>query len=254
MSIAALNTTTVTNALDASTQTFLVGATTNIAVGAKLVIGNEVLWVQAVPVSGTVQCMRGVDGTKARSHAAAATIYIGSGTTLASVYGSVLQFDNRVGLAGDPGTLPDFCLPVGTYRVDPNTGFEYLLGDAAGALTINEWCLISGTGSLSQLAATDHGRVGIIIETVAGSDTLTWVLVAGTHATARSSSDFASSMIPQAGTGIINPYLNSVGGNIVWRANATGAASGTSSLADDTCPVYIDHPYVQGVEFWLNSV
>jgi hypothetical protein len=249
MSIAALPTTTLTNAILYGDHRFVLGSTTGIVAKTKFVVGAEIMLVTDVPVSGTVEVMRGVDGTRPYNFAAGTTVYIATALTALGI-----QPNGRIGLVGNPTVFPaPYTLPVGSIYADPGSGFEYILCDAQTALVINEWCVIDGAGLATQLAAASIGRVGIVVDAAGASDTLVWVLVAGVWATARTSSDFVTSQMPMAGTGKAVPYLTSVGGNLLWRVKATTAASGTSSLDDDTAAVYLDHPWVQGIGFWMNS-
>lgn len=75
-----LNTTTNTNALNDSDQTFVVGSTTNITAGDSLFAprSGETMRVIAVPVSGTVTVRRGQAGpsTRTKSLAASSTLII----------------------------------------------------------------------------------------------------------------------------------------------------------------------------------
>jgi hypothetical protein len=85
MAVSQLNSTTLTSAIARDAfENVVVGSTANISAGSLLVFagkgGLEVARVQSVPVSGQVNLMRGVGGTRARAHAAGTNIYIGSPT------------------------------------------------------------------------------------------------------------------------------------------------------------------------------
>lgn len=252
MSIPALTTTTLTAALNATDRRFAIGSTTGITgLGSlttpqsALVIGGEIMLVQNVPVSGTVEVIRGQFGTKARAHAASVTVSAGAATRF-----SFNDYDQRIGLAGTPGSLPDYVLPVGGTRVDPDTGNEYALVDCQAAMAIGSWAVIDGAGLASALASTSKGRVGVVVETVGGSDTLSWVLVAGTFASTQFTSDVTTACELIAGAAIAD-ILTSTGGNVIERATCISAPTSTTT---DYGTVYMDHPWVSGVVKSFSSV
>src|SRR5688572_7695361 len=109
MAVAALNTTTLTNAISAGDNDFAVGSTTNISVGSMLVIagtgGPEACKVQAIPVSGRVQVLRGWAGTIARAQPASALIYIGAPDAFKAIV------TTQAAIVGNPGAFPDFLVP-----------------------------------------------------------------------------------------------------------------------------------------------
>jgi hypothetical protein len=176
MAITALNTTTLTNAISSDeTRRFAVGSTTNITAGTSfLLIDGELMKVQTIPASGLVEVMRGVEGTEARNHVAASAIYIGSGSAFAA-----RQFDGSIGLAGDPGTLPQYAAPLGKRKRD-ELGNEYLLCDFGEAVFSRQAVLISDAFVATKLATTGRGRVGIVAEVDGGtSDQWGWVQIYG---------------------------------------------------------------------------
>lgn len=72
---------TITNSVavtDTSTRVFTVSATTNVVANAELFVPltGEIMCVQAVPVSGTVQVRRGCEGTFAQPFAVTTTLVI----------------------------------------------------------------------------------------------------------------------------------------------------------------------------------
>ncbi len=205
-----------------------------------LVIGNEKMAVLNVPVSGIVEVTRGYDGTRARAHASGVTVTFGAKT--------IFTFDQdahpkRIGLAGTPGTLPDYVLPVGGTKVDPDTGYEYMLVDCQAAMAIGSWVIITGAGLASALASTSKGRVGVIVETVGGSDTLSWALIAGEFASTQFTSDVTTGCDLIAGAAIAD-ILTTTGGNVIQRATCITAPTSTTT---DYGTVYMDHPWVSGV-------
>lgn len=255
MSRTALTTTTLTAALNDSSREFAVGSTTGIngfgsltTPQTVLVIGNEMMLVQGVPVSGMVTVMRGYGNTRAKSHPASAVITIGTRADFSDNQGT--WHNERIGLTGNPGTLPDYVLPVGGTRVDPDTGNEYALVDCQAAMAIGSWVVITGAGLASALASTSKGRVGVVVETVGGSDTLSWVLVAGTFASAQFTSDVTTACELIAGAAIAD-ILTSTGGNVIERATCISAPTSTTT---DYGTVYMDHPWVSGIVKSFSSV
>jgi len=247
--IAALSSTTLTNAIDDKQTRFAVGSTSGInglgsltSPQSVLIVGGEVMYVTSVPVSGIVEVNRGVagaGGTRARKHAASTTVYFGSR--------SVLDFqrtgeDGLVGLAGDPGSagLPFYRLPLGVRAVDPNTGYEYLLCDYQAVFAIGDWVAIDAQGLASALSTSTKGRVGIITE-VTVSDNWGWVLVAG-QATAKHTSDVTTGCVLKAGAGTVD-LSTSTGGNVVFNASVTTLGSS----ANDLGTAYINNPWVYGL-------
>lgn len=244
--IAALSSSTLSAAIDASQTRFAVGSTTGInglgsltSPQSMIVVGGEAMLVLNVPVSGVVDVTRGADGTRARKHASGTTFWFGAK--------SVFDFrrngeDQLVGLTGDPGAagLPFYRLPLGIKVVDPNTGYEYRLVDYQAVFAIGDWVAIDAAGLASGLSSTTKGRVGIVTE-VTSSDNWGWVLVAGS-ATAQHTSDVTTGCVLKAGTKTVD-LSSSAGGNIVFSATITTLGSS----ANDLGTAYIDNPWVYGL-------
>lgn len=175
MAITALNTTTLTNALNASDADFAVGSTTNISAGSILVLDAEQMLVQAIPVSGRVQVQRGWNGTKSASHVAAVTIHIGSGSTL----GRPDENGKTAMTGGSPGTLPEYALPLGARKRDAQ-GNEYILCNFDSSLYGRQPVTISEAFVAAALSTSGRGRVGVVAEAGGGtSDQWGWVQVYG---------------------------------------------------------------------------
>ncbi len=250
MAIAAPGTTTLTAALDSGlTRRFQVGSTSGIngagsltSPQSVLIVGSEMMLVEGVPSSGVVEVSRGFGGTKGRAHAAAVTVTFGARSIFTF---NEESYPRRIGLVGDAGTLPDYVLPVGGSKVDPDTGNEYSLVDCQAAMAIGSWVVLSGAGLASALASTSKGRVGVVVETVGGSDTLSWVLTAGTFASTQFTSDVTTGCELIAGAGIAD-ILTTTGGNLIQRATCIVVPT---SVTTDYGTVYMDHPWVSGVFF-----
>lgn len=243
--IAALSSTTITNAIDEKQTRFLVGSTTGInglgsltSPQSLIVVGGEAMLVLNVPVSGMVEVTRGANGTRARKHAAATTLYSGAKTAF-----SFSQFgeDGLVGLTGDPGAagLPFYRLPLGVKVMDPNTGYEYRLCDYQAVFAVGDWVSIDAAGLASAVGANTKGRVGIITE-VTSSDNWGWVGVAGSFTATRASSSVTTACVLKTGTGTAD-ISTSAGGNVIFNATYTAVTGNTSGTA------YIDNPYCYGL-------
>ncbi|HYE88048.1 MAG TPA: hypothetical protein VEA16_16915 [Vicinamibacterales bacterium] len=256
MSRPALTQTTLSAALNASDRVFAIGSTTGVnpqgitTEGSILVIGSEAMLVQRVPVSGTVEVIRGFGGTKARAHASGVRVFVGARSTFGFQDGGPApDMFGLVGLTGDPGSLPAYRLPVGVVVFNPDDGNEYRLVDCQASMAIGAWAVIDGNGLASALAATSKGRCGVIVETVGGSDTLSWALVAGTSSSVQFTSNVTTACYLKAGAAIAD-ILDSDGGNIIWGATCTAAPSSANDLGTG----YLDHPWVTGVEAAFSSI
>jgi hypothetical protein len=253
MALAVLNTTTLSAALDKDDIRFSVAASANMTVGdmttaaSILVVGGEQMLLQRIPVANTIEVQRGHNGTEARAHLSGALVTIGSGTLLGRTTDGVTE------LIGDATAgYPNFQLPVGSYYTDRSTGFVYQMVSVATAVVAGEWVYISSAGAALQLTATAKGLVGICVEAAAAS-TYTWVLVAGTYASAMMVSDVTTAMELGAGTGVANPY-DSDNAVLIHRASCSVAPSTatTPSLGQGLGTAWIDHPWVSGVATFVS--
>lgn len=244
--IAALASTTLTNAIDDKQTRFVVGSSSGVnglgsltSPQSVLVVGGEAMLVLNIPASGFVEVMRGANGTRVRKHPAAATVFIGAKT--AFDFGRFGE-DGLIGLAGDPGSggLPFYRLPLGLKVMDPQTGFEYRLCDYQAVFAVGDWVAIDANGLASALSSTTKGRVGLVTE-VTTSDAWGWVLVAGS-ATAKHTTGVTTGCALIAGASTVD-ISTSAGGNVVFNASIT--ALGTS--ANDLGTAYIDNPWVYGL-------
>ena len=163
MAVAALNSTTLTNAIAADTNsTIAVGSTANIVAGQLLVFAGkgplEVAKVQSVPVSGHVNLMRGWSGTTARPQAAATLLYIGNPADFKNLR------DTAAALVGNPGALPEYCHPG--VRATDSAGNVYVMVDMTQTVVPGATVLISKDGNFtaSVLTSTGVGSVGVMAE------------------------------------------------------------------------------------------
>ncbi len=215
-----------------------------------LVIGSEAMTVTAVINSTTVDVERGQQGTTALPHANSTTIYFGNstsaiGSSLTSLSPAVFTLAAPLATNG----LPQFVTTVGAKRMDPNSGYVYMLVDCQAALVNGEWVIIDGNGLASALATGSKGRVGILVEDIAASDTWAWALVEGTYASALFTSGVTTACYLKAGTGCAD-IMTSTDGNIIFGATCTVAPSTATSptIGDGLGTAYISNPWVQGVD------
>lgn len=263
MSIAALSNTTNTNALDGSARRFAVGSTTGIngvgsltAPQSVIVVDDEAMLVQNIPVSGTVEVMRGALGTKARPHAAAALVYFGAASRFA--FGE----DGSVGLTGDAGNpagiLPNYRLPLGARKV--YAGKEYILCDFTETVHSGVVVGISNDGLFTAgvLTSSNQGAVGVVAEQTSSSDMWGWVQIYGTASAqeAGGTSAAASNYIPIVAGSVSTPAAGmaalinttSTPQRVIYNMFITGAATtNVTSAASHTgvaVPVFLNYPYV----------
>lgn len=239
MSITALSSTTLSAAIDARQNRFAVASTTGISGAGSLVtpqsvlvVESEKMLVQSVPQSGVVEVIRAVDGTKAKPHANAATVW----------YGAKTQFkdnnpDGFIGLIGTGGTpdgaLPDYAMPLGTRRVE--NGKEYILCDFTGTVHTGICVGISGDGlfTADAAAASFNGAVGVVAEQTSTSDQWGWVQIYG------------SASVQEAGgtSAITSAYVPIVCGSVSSPATGMTALVNTTS----TPQKYIYNMYITGI-------
>ena len=177
MSVTFLNSTTLSAAITDQTTQFLVGSTTNITANTSyLVLNEEVMFVTALPVAGTVSVQRGLNGTLARAHAAGEVAYI----AVASDISIVQQGNVKVPLrTNDSGTLPRYPFALGTRARDAR-GNEYVLVDPTESLYSRQPVLIrTGTWTCEQIGATAKGMIGVLAEGDLTSDTWGWAQIYG---------------------------------------------------------------------------
>lgn len=237
MSIAALSSTTLSAAIDSRQTRFVVASTTSIngtgsltSPQSILAIDGEAMLVQNVPLAGTVEVIRGVNGTAAKPHANAAVAYFGAKTLFGSVE------DGCVGLLGTGGTpdgiLPTYRLPLGSRKF--LNGKEYVFCDFNVTVHSGVCVAISNDGlfKADPAAASFNGAVGVVAEQTSTSDQWGWVQVYGT----------ASVMDASATSGITSAYVPIVAGSVSTPATGMTALVNTTS----TPQKYIYNMFITG--------
>lgn len=170
--------TTLSAAMTASQATLKTVATTGFAVDKYLVIGKEVLLLTAVDLtSGMHSVKRGMKGSKSVAHASGAIVTLGAAT----VFGPYSE--EGVVIAGYAdgviGCTPT--LPIGGRKIDPDSGYEYLLCSSASAHVVGTWVNISIIGVSTILTNALKGRVGVVVEAPGAASKLHWVMVVGSY-------------------------------------------------------------------------
>lgn len=225
MPVAALNTSTLSEAITSETNEFTVASTANISVGNLLVIRDEAVKVQAIPVSGRVKVMRGVNGTFARAHASGQRFFIGAPDAFKASRESLLA---RVGASG---VYPDYLLPG--QRATDGAGNEYVLLELASTTYGGTSVLISRDGLYTAIPLAD-GQAGSVAVTVEANSSAqyAWGQIYGR---ARAQLVGGSSLATSAG--------------LVWAATsvstpAVGLAAGLASQASSNESVHIHGMYI----------
>jgi hypothetical protein len=184
MAVTALSNTTLSAALDASTNRFAVASTTGInGLGSLttpqsiLVVDGEAMAVLNVPVPGMVEVTRGYGGTRARAHANASKVYFGAKTVFGFAQTGGSLPEGIIGLAGSPGVLPDYRLPVGV-RARDAIGNEYVLCDLTGDVFGGTPVQINADFTAAKVGITGRGAFGVAAEP-GTSDQWAWVQIYG---------------------------------------------------------------------------
>lgn len=179
----AINVTTLSAAITSSQTTFSVGSTTNITAPVLttgsgftwLLIDSELMWVTAVPVSGTIQVTRGMLGTQATAH--------------------VITTNVTIGL---PADFPNFQPKIGAFGLLQDR-FQGVYGPVASAATIvAPGPIFHVTGSTAINIITPpanfvEGSVTVIFDsacTWTSSAVTNGILASGTSTTAKSAVTF----------------------------------------------------------------
>lgn len=252
MAVAQFNTSTLSEALDAGTNDFTVGSTANISVGNLLVIEKEAVKVQAIPVSGRVQVMRGVNGTIARAHASGTRFFIGAADLFKR------NRDSLLAMVGDSGNFPDYLLP-GQTAVD-GKGNKYILVDFTATVYGGVTVKISNDGlyTAAPLVGGDQGNVGLTVDGGGTSGQYGWAQIYGYNSYAQDSTvtsaadstyvPVAASSIstPDTGMAAISPTSTDqflIHGMWIVGAATTATTSATSATGV-AVPVFLNYPYV----------
>lgn len=265
MSIPALTTTTLTSAIDAFQRRFAIGSTTGInGVGSltspqsMIVIGGEPMLVQNVPVSGTVEVMRG-QGGQARPHVAGSRVYAGAASRFSTTAAGRVGLHGRVGLAGESSYLPPYRLPLGV-RVTDDDGAEFVLCDFTATVHAGVTVGISNDGNFTAapLTTAHQGAVGVVGEPTSSSDTWGWVQIYGycSAQEAGGTSAATSAYIPIVASSVSSPDAGmaaligttSTPQRLIYGMFIVGAATtnvtSASSHTGVAVPVFLSYPYV----------
>jgi hypothetical protein len=252
MPVAQLNTTTLSAAITASTNDFNVAATTNITVGDILVVRNEQLKVQEIPVSTQVRVLRGYNGTEARPHASGQRLFI-----LANPEDAKAQRDNALALVGASGVYPDYLLPG--QEADDGAGNRYIMVDSTATIYSGVTVSISVDGlyTASVLAGGAQGRVGVTVEQSTSAQ-YTWAQVRGNNsyvqdedATTSATSAYIATA-PTTGTrnaGMLAVTQTTIDAYVIHGMWITGVATSSTTSATSATgaavPVFLHDPYVK---------
>jgi hypothetical protein len=263
MALTALNSTTASEAITVDANEFTVGSTANITAGNYLVAvgtgGQEVMRVQAIPVSGRVQVRRGIDGTVARAHKSGVRLWIGAPDAFKRVSGAAPN--DYVNLVGNSGTLVDYALP-GTQAMDGNGGV-YVMVDLTFPAFTGAGILISRDGlfTAKALANGDAGSVGILAEE-GTSDQWVWAQIYGACALVQlvgGSSLVTSTGLFQPASSVSTPAVGILGRTtsqassefgtrifgIYPTSAATTATTSASSATGLACSAWLNYPFVE---------
>jgi len=237
MAVTALNSTTLSEAVFAPasvsgdiTTSFTVGSTTNIAVGNLLAVagtsGLEIMKVQEIPVSGRVNVLRGVGGTRARKHASGALVWIGAPDSFKTIR------DNAAALVGDSNGLPDYLLPGS--RARDGAGNEYVMVDLTMTAVQGATVLISKDGlfTASIITSTSVGNIGVLAEGGTSAQ-FAWAQILGlvSHAKLVGGSSLVSSLGEFGGaTSASTPSVGLLGRSSSQRSSDYLAASTISGM------------------------
>jgi hypothetical protein len=255
MAITALNTSTLSEALTASTADFTVGSTTNITVGDLLVIRQELVKVQAIPVSGRVQVMRGYEGTEARAHATSQRFFI-----LANPHDAKINTKRQLALVGASGVYPDYLFPG--QEADDGVGNRYILVDNTATIYSGATVAISldGLYTAAVLVGGAQGRVGVTVE-AGTSDQYVWAQVRGNNSFVQdqdATTDATSAYIATAATSLSTPPAGmlavaqtTIDAYVIHGMWITGIATSTTTSATSSTgaavPVFLHDPYVRSI-------
>jgi hypothetical protein len=253
MAVAQLNTTTLSEALTAGTLEFAVASTADMAVGDVLVIRNEALKIQAIPVSGRVQVLRGWNGTEARAHASGQRLFIGDPDAFKAIKASATA------LVGDSGTFPDYLLPG--QRARDGAGNEFILVDLTATAYGGATVAISVDGLFTATplkGGTHQGSVGLLVEPGTSAQYV-WAQVYGYNAYAQTktaTTGVTSAYLCTATTTVSTPNVGLepiaaattaaeyiIHGMFVVGAGSSAVTSATSSTGY-AVPVFLNYPFI----------
>jgi hypothetical protein len=253
-----LNTGTISETLDKSTLEFTVSAVTNIVKGTLIVIHGEAMLVRAVDTTNVrVSVRRGYEGTRTAKHVTGSRFFSG----LPSDFKKLRQ--EAIGLIGDSGYVPDYCLPGA--RATDSAGNEFIMVDLTATCYSGTTVLISRDGlfTAAQLAIGVPGSVGVTLEQ-GSSDQYVWAQIYGYNAYAQvgvGSSLCTSTGVCQPASSVATPSVglmavttslaSSVTHGQIYGMYPVGAATtATTSATSSTglsIPVWLNYPFTMRV-------
>jgi hypothetical protein len=139
-----LSTATLTYAVGSNDRSVIVSSTTGILPGMRLYADGELMTVESLGVSPSVNVRRGTDNTSATSHASGVSLYIGRGD----------QFYTR-----DPVGSPSPAIAVSPWINAPAGKIWWRQGDATGASAAGAWWQL-------QVPTYAVGALGVRTQTV----------------------------------------------------------------------------------------
>lgn len=264
MAVAQLSSTTLSAAIAIGDKNFTVASTTGISAGTTfLVVRNEVMKVQEVPVSGQVAVLRGYSGTFARAHPSGAVVYFGT----ADQFKAIQQLAAQNGLTGDSGNLPDYMVPG--QRAFDGAGNEFIMVDLSVPCFSGTTVQISMDGlfSAAPVVGGGQGPVGLTIEEGTSAQ-YTWAQIYGFNSYAQDStvtSAATSASLALAATSVSTPNVglavgaaSSVGQFYIYGMFITGVATSTTTSASSATgvavPVWLNYPYTSSVRGDISSL
>lgn len=231
-----LNTTTLSAAINGTQNTFAVASNANHTVGQLIVVGSEVMLVQAKSGTTFVQVERGQQATKGQPHQNGATVY---GSTLSLGPTEYTPFGSRVVNLPDtpPPDLPSYALPLGTRKRD-SLGNEYIMVDFNTTVYPQQPVLINSAGQFiaDALATTGRGPIGVVAEIVPStSDNWGWVQIYGRAIVMLGMSGASPSDAANGPTTLSNSLQTIfVLGSSLSSPNGIGWVSGPAAMATST--------------------
>lgn len=265
MPVNQLSSTTLTNAIDDRQTRFVLGSTSGVSgVGSLttpqsvLVIDDEKCLVQTVPLSGVVEVIRAVDGSRVKGHAAASIVYFGTKDKF-----TAQTEEGYVGILGAQGQTPVNNLP--TYGVPGCTrkvaGKVFVMCDFLATVHSGVTVGINPDFTASVLVSGFQGAVGVVADSSSTSDQWGWVQVYGTcnAQDASATSGITSAYVPIVAGSVSSPnagltaLVNTTSTpqkyiyNMFITADATTTVTSAVSHTGVGLPVFLNYPYTFAV-------
>ena len=252
MAATQFTTTTLSEALTNATNDFTVASTASISVGDYLLIREEVVKVQEIPVSGRVKVMRGFEGTAARAHATGQRVFIVSDLDTLK-----RNTKSQLAVVGASGVYPDHLLPG--QRATDGQGNEYVLVDLTTTMYGGSTVAISTDGLFTAGAlkgGTHQGPVGVLVEP-GTSNQYVWAQIYGYngYAQLKTTAAVTSANVAVATTTVSTPDVGlatttATSANLAYFifgmhiVGASVSATSATSITGQYCPVFLNYPYV----------